>query len=266
MGRALTMLSTGNVSITDNHFLSQSIVPGFNAGNFFASLILILSLNTSSSVQKQPAGYQNVNQGKYKARMRNQTQTQKQYDAGANAGASANATSSSGLLRNFLSGGIHFADNQCELINRGRDNEFVALAAITILSLDDVGFLSNQVHCSLIRSRMITDTFIFGLMVRASDNSWQEVPLSVFLSAITFGFMNTTTDNHSTHCLLVRGLLYLDRHNLTLFDLALGYTGNVSKIDNQNPCERILEQLFASFGKNQTTGQQPVPPPTPVPA
>ncbi len=247
MGRALTMQSTGNVSITDNHFLSQSIVPGFNAESFFAASILIVSFNTSPSVQKQPAGYANVKTGTYKAKV--QTQAQRGI---VQPERSDNVSAVSGLAQlmgNFMSGGIHFADNQCELLNRGRARGFAALSAITILSLDDISFLSNQVHCSLVNSRMITDTFLFGLMVRASDNSWQEIAQSVFLSAVTFGILNTTTDNHSTHCLLVRGSLYLDRHNLTLFDLASGYNGNVSKIDTVNPCEKMLEKLFPSFGR-----------------
>jgi hypothetical protein len=271
LGRALTVQSLGSVTVTDNHFSSQSIVPGFTA-NFLAASVLIFSFNTSGNVREEPVGYNNVKNGNVKVMKMQSSGTQSQYATPPNAppvdtGANVSGGRQFELMRRSLGGAVHFADNRCELLNRSTERVLIsALSAVLIVSLDDVSFLGNRVECSLVENRLLVDTFLFGLTVRANDNYWQENFGGALLSAVTFGILNTTTDNHSTHCVLVRGALYLNRHNLSLFALSQGYAGNVSKIDEINPCEERTRNLFGSFGQmaQQPSGQTPNTPGGPV--
>ncbi len=250
VGRALTVNSIGNVSVTDNQFLSQDVVPDFNLLEFLAAAVLIFNFNPSGNYQAQPQTYTRYREGQVKA--------SKKYAGtvrtpNANLAAVGDVLGVSAFGKQALSGAIQFADNQCRLISRTSERELSALSAIAILSLADVGFLGNQTSCSINKSRLLTDTLLFGANVRASDNSWQETPGGAIFSAVTLGNLNTTTDNHSTHCLLVRGKLFLSRYNLTQFDLANGLTGDVEKIVGKpTPCESKNAKILGNYAKPKT--------------
>jgi hypothetical protein len=112
----------------------------------------------------------------------------------------------------------------------------------------------------LLNDFIITQAIIFGISIRVNDNRFKETIGRVLflLSAVTMGLLNTTTDNESTHCLLILGTLYLNRYNLTLID-ALTFPGDVTRMD-VSYCRRI-GGLFENFGRGNAVGQaQPVAP------
>lgn len=95
-----------------------------------------------------------------------------------------------------------FTDNQVAL-ELSDDDRAIAYPSIAIFSLDDVGFHCNQCIAQLATGRMLSQVLLFGASVRTSDNRFSEAMLNATYSAITLGFMNMTTDNQATHCLLV---------------------------------------------------------------
>lgn len=246
MGRALTMMAMGDVSITGNRLMSQSIAPGFNLMNFMASHVLLFNLSVAISMQAA-AGYKNVSEGKTEYKQMG-AQAEQQPSPSAE---QQNSLNIAAFRRKLISGSTLFAHNQCQLVNQKSDRGFFsALSSILIIGLDDVAFLSNQSNCSLVNDWLILDTFLFGMTVRANDNYWQEIPWNVIFSAVTLGVLNTTTDNQATHCILARGGLYLDRYNLVLLDFVMGLNGNVSNNEEPGACEKILSKMFPDFAKS----------------
>jgi hypothetical protein len=63
--------------------------------------------------------------------------------------------------------------------------------------------------------------------------------------------MNITSDNESVHCLLIKGLLFLNKHNLILLEMVGGVMGDITKLDTVHPCDRY-NKVLASFGHNNT--------------
>ena len=112
------------------------------------------------------------------------------------------------------------SNNQC-VLDLAEVGFSFAIFSILIVSLDDVGFLDNQCEASLVDDFILSQAFLFGFSLRASDNRFKEGLFNAVLSAVTLGLYNTTTDNQSTHCLLVRGLpqLTVDAHNTSLANL-----------------------------------------------
>ena len=95
-----------------------------------------------------------------------------------------------------------------QISTRFDDPEFrFALSAVTVISLDDVGFLANQCEVDSQNVYLATDAFVFAGSLRMADNRLSETWMRVLLSGLSFGLMNTTTDNQSTHCLFARAAL-----------------------------------------------------------
>src|SRR5262249_54560215 len=104
----------------------------------------------------------------------------------------------------------------------------LALSSITIMTAGDLSFLGNQCFARVSGLLLGTNTFLVGSTMRASNNSWMESLGSSYFSAATLGMMNTTTDNHSAHCLFVRGSLYIDSQNLTIVEARKAYDASPS--------------------------------------
>ena len=62
----------------------------------------------------------------------------------------------------------------------------------------------NQCDCNLADDIVLAHAMLFGFSLRASDNRLKEPLLNALFSALTLGFMNMTTNNQTTHCLLAR--------------------------------------------------------------
>lgn len=153
----------------------------------------------------------------------------------------------------FMNGALEFANNQVEAIHKetAAKDGFLALSSIMIFTGDDLLFLGNQCFARHPGRFMWANALLAGGTLRAVANSWFEHPGTEFFSAATFGMMNTTTDNHSTHCLLVRGSLFIDSQNLTMIDAAAAYDVNgnpIRSIDGNIPNpESICRRLNAVF-------------------
>jgi hypothetical protein len=71
-----------------------------------------------------------------------------------------------------------------------------------------------------------------------SDNRFKESLVNALLSAVTYGWINITTDNQATHCLLILGHLYLNKQNIIMIDSFLNPAGPVETIKN-HWCKRL---------------------------
>jgi hypothetical protein len=168
----------------------------------------------------------------------------------ANFAMAATGTHAAGLAapaREVGSGNVLFDDNQCTL-----DVSADAVAgetgslppSIVVLSLDDAGFQDNQCDCVIGEGLMPVATLILALSQRAVSNRFKETLGRVFFSAITFGWMNTTTQNQANHCLWILGtLLNQDQPNQIL--------ANVLQPGRCPDSQRRLLALLAGALSNQ---------------
>jgi hypothetical protein len=108
--------------------------------------------------------------------------------------------------RYLADGNVLFSDNQCTLDLMETGVGF-ALSSIMIISLDDVGFHANQCECNLLDDFVYSQAVLLGAAVRASDNRFKEGIANALYSAMTGGLFNATTNNQSTHCLLILGFI-----------------------------------------------------------
>jgi hypothetical protein len=110
----------------------------------------------------------------------------------------------------FFGGEVLFADNQVSLDALAADVE-IAVSAVLLISLDDVGMTGNQCTCDLLLDFILTNALVFGFSLRVSDNRFKE-PVGIpgvftpaFLSAATLALMNQTSLNQGTHCFYALG-------------------------------------------------------------
>jgi hypothetical protein len=169
---------------------------GVGSSSFLAATVLIRNLGLSNELYFQLLSFASVEQAKVKVPQAQLTDSPTASQPGAR--------NVQRLGRYLANGNVLFANNQCTL-NLLEQGESRAMSSIGIFSLDDIGFHSNQCDCDLIDDFVISQAIVFGLSVRISDNRFKEGLFNAALSAMTFGILNTTTDNQSTHCLLIRG-------------------------------------------------------------
>jgi hypothetical protein len=105
------------------------------------------------------------------------------------------------------------AENQisCDTVDQQRG---VALSSVFLAGLDDVGFLDNQSEVDSEHFVFVLDLFAAAGSVRVNDNRFSETWLRTILSALTFGLMNITAHNESTHCMRAIGAQRVFRDNL----------------------------------------------------
>ncbi len=207
LGQALTLRALGPVHVTDNRFTSQGVVRGADYTTLAAATVGILNLGVSAELAFLGS------LGRYgKVASGNQSYggalgvTAPTADGGYFA-ARQKATEGldDALVGVHPSGGaVLFNDNQCLLDLTSEDQEFV-FSSVMVLSLDDVAFEDNEVTLRSRNDYVLTDALVLGVSTRVVGNRFSEQLLLLFLSAITFGVMNTTAHNQSTFCLLVRG-------------------------------------------------------------
>ncbi len=124
--------------------------------------------------------------------------------------AEPNATANNDLppvlaLANVPSGSVLFSGNQCRLDLTGHTGTIV-FTSVLIAGLDDVSFHGNQCDCLLGTNLILINAVLLGATLRVSDNRFREGLQNGFLSAVTLGLANTTSDNQADHCLLIRGM------------------------------------------------------------
>jgi hypothetical protein len=209
LGQALKVAALGAVSVIGNQFTSRGMVLNLASPSFWASTVMIINLGTSKEFLSQLMTHQTVSHGSVKS------PCEPRRSQAANVGALAGAAV---FGRTLVNGNVLFTNNQCslDLLEQGLS---LALSSILIVSLDDVGFHNNQCDCNLLDDFVFAHAAVFGATVRVTDNRFKEGCGNAFLSAITLGLLNITSDNESTHCLLVLGSRKLRRHNLVLLSL-----------------------------------------------
>jgi hypothetical protein len=199
LGRALAVGALGPVSVQDNRLVSHGFVPG--SPDALATTVVILNLGVSNEVPPRHLfslldGFIGQLDGKG-------TETL------SLSCAEALRIEDDDILAGVAwpSGKVLFTGNQCTLDLMDDTAGFaLALSSIAILTADDVGFLDNQCECDLTLQFVLTHALLAGMTVRAGGNRWSEGWRHAFLSAVTIGVLNATTNNQSTHCLLVSAL------------------------------------------------------------
>ena len=264
LGRSLTIIADGAVSIVGNQFTSFGIPPvNFDTllGTIVNSIsstgqltademlqlisliagnVLVFDLGRAAFLSPQASGYANMKTGVAVGAANNAI--------GIAAGAGFTGSSASAAKignRFFAKGTVLFSNNQCHQ-NLFTTGWSFAISSVFIASLDDIGFHNNQCDCDLDEDWLLVNALVFGVTARVSDNRFSESLFKVMFSAAAFGLQNITTDNESVHCLLVKGWAYLNRHNLVLFEIGT-VNGDVAKYAGAHPCDHT-EQMFGGFG------------------
>jgi hypothetical protein len=237
VGRALTINALGPVSVTDNQLTSRGVVVG--QASAIASTVAILNLGVSNEFYLQLAGFAQIAKGQVNLNSIHSRTKKSTADGATFARAGLDDFK---IGRYLANGNVLFASNQVVL------DEFdtkinIALSAVTIMSLDDIAFHDNQCDYSLWGDFLIFPNFIFAPSVRVADNRFKESFYGAFISAVSFGLMNTTTGNQATHCLLVVGNsgLKVDEHNIVLADSIM------SPISDRPFCELLKNQVRKIF-------------------
>jgi hypothetical protein len=251
LGQALSLIALGPVSVVGNQFTSLGISQQFSSLSLIAGAVLIFNLGLSNELWLQALSFRSVKQGTINP----SGNLSSSYLSNSNAAEARAGLDDFRLGRYLANGNVLFSNNQCQLNLLERGTSF-ALTSILIFSLDDIGFHCNQCDCDLFDDFVFVHAFLFGISLRASDNRFKEGLLNALLSAMTFGWLNATTDNESTHCLLIRGRLILNKHNLVLLD-SFFFAGEVDKLQ-ESICNRA-RRIQSDFGKgNYVAGAQPV--------
>lgn len=224
LGQALAALTLGPVSVQGNQLTSRGVVLRSEpALPMRGATVLIFNLGLSNEAHWQLLAFSAVKNGQITTK----TAPSVSNDEVVLVQPGLDDVRIGQYLAN---GNVLFCDNQCvlDLLEGGFG---LALASVTILSLDDIGFHNNQCDCNLFDDFVISQAFLFGISLRVSDNRFKEGLLNALYSAVTLGVLNTTTDNQATHCLLIRGWTGLVVHQLNtilpagIFDNLCGPNG-----------------------------------------
>lgn len=238
IGRALTINALGPVVVSDNQLTSRGVVKG--QASAIASTVAILNLGISNVFYLILTAFNQIAKG------------QVNVGSATNGVKGITATEASFVReglddfkigRYLANGNVQFINNQVVLDELDTLKK-LALSAVTILSLDDIAFQGNQCDYSLGLGQdfLIFPNFIFAPSVRVNDNRFKESLFGGFISALSVGILNTTTDNQATHCLLAvgnPGLKVFD-HNIELWDALFGGNDNLS-------CNSIRSVISTTF-------------------
>jgi hypothetical protein len=226
LGQALSLTALGPVSVVGNQFTSMGMILKLDSPTFWAACVMISNLGQSDEIYAQLLSFSGIVNGDV-----------------VSAGDVPDVTDDSVLLpqpglddqrrgQYLADGNVLFANNQC-VLDLAETGVSLALTSILVTSLDDIAFSDNQCDCNLIDDAVLIQAFLFGFSVRMNDNRLKEGVLNALFSAATIGLMNATTDNQSTHCLLVAGIipaLKVSTGNAALMDaIAPNYCGSLGK-------------------------------------
>jgi hypothetical protein len=243
LGQALSLVAFGAVSVEGNQFTTRGVVQGFESPSFFASTVYILNLGVSAELYLQAlAAFSSLSSGS--------AASQTSLFLGVQL--LPNQQDDFRLFALAAGGNVLFSDNQVmlDLLDPtghgvpigGGALAGLQLSSILIVSLDDVGFADNQCDCNLFFNFDLSADFVFSQAilaawsVRMADNRLKEGWFNAQLSGITFGLMNATTNNQSTHCIFVYGPSgwKVNEGNRVLTQ---PFTG-----PNDDPCARFVAQ------------------------
>jgi len=218
LGQALSVTALGPISVVANEFTSRGVVAEVASAStvaanpiaaIAAATVAILDLGASMENSGQLLLFSSVANGSVSADGLNAPQTRSGLDDLRLGACMAN-------------GKVLFANNQCVLDVLETGVTF-SRYSIGIFSLDDIAFHGNQCDCVLFDDRVFAQVVLFGFSVRMVDNRLTETLRRAVYSATTFGFLNMTTHNQTTHCLLRQAFtpaLLIGDRNTVLIDPA----------------------------------------------
>lgn len=204
---ALAVVAIGPVSVVSNQFITQDINLKANPLSIFGAAVFILDLGVSQNIIAQwftPKDYSANDE---------HNPTTGAYVSGTNLIASPQYLILLNTIFGYLfsGGNVMFCNNQTTLELKGKElastgSEFKldvdwAFSSQFIFSLDDVSFIGNQSDCNFLIDLLLTNTAIFGVSVRTSDNRFKEGLFFAFLSLFSKAMVNTVTNNQATHCI-----------------------------------------------------------------
>lgn len=237
LGQALALQALGPVSVVNNHLTSRGMLLKLKplSPSFLAAAVMISNLGVSNEWYWQITGYSGAAKSGGTINLASMN-----VDVTDNAVFLPRAGLDDAIRGAYLTNGnVLFSDNRVDL-NLLETGIGFAISSIAIYTLDDLGFHCNQCDCNLLDDYVYVHALLFGISVRVSDNRLKEGLYNALYSALTIGFMNATTDNQSTHCILVAGLipnLKVDSGNKALVD-AFG----------KDYCKRALAGLTNAAG------------------
>jgi hypothetical protein len=119
-------------------------------------------------------------------------------------GASISQLDDMRLGERLANGNVLFANNQCSLDLLELGETGTIPQSILVATADDLGFLNNQCDCNLGFDDFVVNHAVLGASsIRVIGNRFKESALSALYSAYTYGHLNITAHNESTHCLMV---------------------------------------------------------------
>lgn len=124
------------------------------------------------------------------------------------------------LVKNWDTGKLLLTENQATL-DLTDESLGIAMSSLLLFSLDDIGMVDNQCEVTSTNRFVLANAMVLGGSARVADNRFSETWMRAMRSAITYGGMNTTTDNQATHCINARSLLpgmLIFRDNLSLVE------------------------------------------------
>lgn len=247
LGQALYLIALGPVSVVGNQFTTLGVM-GLSSFSlsWVATTVLIFNLGLSNELYFQLLAFWVLALGQMKSKDKYEVD-------GDTLVAPKEGLDDRNLGQYLANGNVLFSNNQVTLNLMDKIQEF-ALSSILIASLDDVSFHGNQCDCDLFLGDFIfSHSVLFGISLRVEDNRFKEGILGAWLSAMTFGLLNMTTDNQSTHCMMIRGAMVVDFPNTVLLDAFY-------RNEACTPFRKVGNDFGQKPGKNQA-GQTSAPAP-----
>ena len=188
VGKALTLIAFGPVSIVGNHLTSLAM-DASNPMALLAGAVFVLNLGIS----KDLVGALVLSHGYMPKSLKTM--------------AAVSVTPDKNIVEALLhlpGGQVLYSDNQTtlNLLTAGLEK---SLSSQLLVSLDDVSYIGNQSECTALGDEVYVDAGLVGATVRTCNNRFQSGFTTMLYSLLSFGFMNTTMGNQATHCLVPLG-------------------------------------------------------------
>ncbi|MEY6434110.1 DUF6519 domain-containing protein [Thioalkalicoccus limnaeus] len=145
-------------------------------------------------------------------------------------------------------GGETLVSNNQISLRRHSEQFGITVSAVMLLGGDDVAFVDNQAEIENDVVFALTNVLAVGATLRVTGNRLQKRLLGGILSAVTFGLLNQTALNQTTHCIFAVG-----------FWAGRVVTGNRAVVSLLFPqlcqaiegwADRISERLQTGYGKS----------------
>ena len=115
-------------------------------------------------------------------------------------------------LRLFVGGNILFNDNQV-VLDAFTPGITLSFSAVSLLTLDDVCMVGNQLDCDMAFDFVGTNVLVVGFTVRVTDNRFKEGLFNSFLSALTIALVHL----HRSSYAIGLPVVYLGYETTTLY-------------------------------------------------